>query len=178
MEATTSMSRKPLKVESVAAVLALHWYVAKEEGLFTAEGLEVEIVTPPPPAPFPPGDPRLVDPRLVAQAPREAERIFAGKAAGYAALDQRAIESLLIERARSGRHVVRLKGGDAAIRVESPGYACPTWADVDGDGKKDLIVGQFAKGKMQVFKNLGGMKFDKGTWLEAEGKVAEVPGVW
>jgi NitT/TauT family transport system substrate-binding protein len=55
----------PIKVESVAAVLALHWYVAKAEGLFTAEGLEVEIVTPPPPAPFPPGDPRLVDPRLV-----------------------------------------------------------------------------------------------------------------
>lgn len=73
---------------------------------------------------------------------------------------------------------IRLKGGDTAIRVEAPGYACPTWADVDGDGKKDLIVGQFAQGKMQVFKNLGGMKFAPGTWLQAEGKVAEVPGVW
>ncbi len=73
---------------------------------------------------------------------------------------------------------VRLKGGEAAIRVEAPGYACPTWADVDGDGKKDLIVGQFAKGKMQVFKNLGGLKFAAGEWLKAEGKVAEVPGVW
>src|SRR5262245_11152430 len=73
---------------------------------------------------------------------------------------------------------VRLKGGDTAIRVESPGYACPALADVDGDGKKDLIVGQFAKGKMQVFKNLGGTKFAAGTWLQAEGKVAEVPGVW
>jgi len=56
---------KSIKVESVAAVLALHWYVAKAEGLFAAEGLDVEIVTPPPPPPFPPGDPRLVDPRLV-----------------------------------------------------------------------------------------------------------------
>ena len=56
---------KVITVESVAAVLALHWYVAKAEGLFAAEGLEVRIVTPPPPAPFPPGDPRLVDPRLV-----------------------------------------------------------------------------------------------------------------
>ena len=73
---------------------------------------------------------------------------------------------------------VRLKAGDAAIRVESPGYACPTWADVDGDGKKDLIVGQFAQGKMRVFKNLGGTKFSAGVWLQAEGKVAEVPGVW
>ena len=58
-------SRKVITVESVAAVLALHWYVAKEEGLFAAEGLDVKIVTPPPPKPFAPGDPRLVDPRLV-----------------------------------------------------------------------------------------------------------------
>jgi NitT/TauT family transport system substrate-binding protein len=58
-------SSKPIRVESVAAVLALHWYVARAEGLFADEGLDVEIVTPPAPAPFPPGDPRLVDPRLV-----------------------------------------------------------------------------------------------------------------
>jgi NitT/TauT family transport system substrate-binding protein len=56
---------KVITVESVAAVLALHWHVAKAEGLFAAEGLDVDIVTPPPPAPFPPGDPRRVDPRLV-----------------------------------------------------------------------------------------------------------------
>ena len=59
------MASKTITVESVAAVLALHWYVAKAEGLFAAEGLTVEIVTPPPPAPFAPGDPRLVNPRLV-----------------------------------------------------------------------------------------------------------------
>ena len=56
---------KSIRVESVAAVLALHWHVAKAEGLFTAEGLDVEIVTPPQPKPFPPGDPRRLDPRLV-----------------------------------------------------------------------------------------------------------------
>jgi len=56
---------KAIKVESVAAVLALHWFVARDEGLYAAEGLDVEIVTPPPPPPFAPGDPRLVDPRLV-----------------------------------------------------------------------------------------------------------------
>jgi NitT/TauT family transport system substrate-binding protein len=62
---STTAPRKVIKVESVAAVLALHWYVARDEGLFEAEGLEVEIVTPPPPKPFAPGDPRLLDPRLV-----------------------------------------------------------------------------------------------------------------
>lgn len=49
---------------------------------------------------------------------------------------------------------------------------------MDGDGKKDLIVGQFNKGKMRVFKGLGGTKFAAGAWLKAEGQVAEVPGVW
>ena len=65
-----------------------------------------------------------------------------------------------------------------AIRVESPGYAAPCWADINGDGKMDLLVGQFNKGKIQLFKCLGEGKFAKGAWLQAEGKAAEVPGVW
>ena len=73
---------------------------------------------------------------------------------------------------------VRLTADGVAIRVERPGYAAPCWADVDGDGKKDLVVGQFNQGKMRVYKNLGKGKFAAGTWLQAEGKVAEVPGVW
>jgi hypothetical protein len=73
---------------------------------------------------------------------------------------------------------VRLKAGGVAVRVESPGYAAPCWADVDGDGKPDLLVGQFNQGKIRVFKNLGGGKLAEGAWLQAGGKVAEVPGVW
>ena len=49
---------------------------------------------------------------------------------------------------------------------------------MDGDGKEDLLVGQFNQGKIRVFKGLGGGKLAKGTWLQAEGKAAEVPGVW
>lgn len=73
---------------------------------------------------------------------------------------------------------VMLKGGDKAVRVESPGYAAPCWADVDRDGKKDLLVGQFKDGKIHVHKNLGDGKLAEGTWLEAGGAVATIPGVW
>ena len=73
---------------------------------------------------------------------------------------------------------VRLEADGKPIRVESPGYAAPSWFDVDRDGKPDLVVGQFAGGKMRVFRSLGNGKFAAGTWLMADGKVAEVPGVW
>lgn len=55
---------------------------------------------------------RLVAPDLLSEAPAAAERIFAGKAKGYAALTQRQIEAVLIDRAKAGKTVVRLKGGD------------------------------------------------------------------
>jgi hypothetical protein len=73
---------------------------------------------------------------------------------------------------------VRLTGGGDPVRVESPGYAAPCWADLDADGKKDLLVGQFNQGKIQVFKNRGDGELAAGTWLEAAGKTAEIPGVW
>ncbi len=73
---------------------------------------------------------------------------------------------------------MRLKAGGAAVRVEAPGYAAPCLADIDRDGKPDLLVGQFNQGKIRVHRGLGKMEFAAGTWLQAEGKVAEVPGVW
>lgn len=73
---------------------------------------------------------------------------------------------------------IRLKAGDAAIRVDSPGYAAPCWADLNADGKPCLLVGQFSQGKIRVFKHLKGEKFAPGEWLRADGDVAEVPGVW
>jgi hypothetical protein len=73
---------------------------------------------------------------------------------------------------------VRLEAAGAPIRVESPGYAAPCWADMDGDGQKDLLVGQFAGGKIRVYKGLGDGKLAAGDWLKAGGAVSEVPGVW
>jgi hypothetical protein len=73
---------------------------------------------------------------------------------------------------------VRLMADGVPVRVESPGYAAPCWADIDGDGRKDLLVGQFHDGKIRVYRNLGDGKLAPGEWLKAEGAVARVPGVW
>jgi hypothetical protein len=73
---------------------------------------------------------------------------------------------------------VRLEANGVPVRVDSPGYAAPCWADIDGDGKKDLLVGQFQGGKIRVYRNLGENKLAAGEWLKAGGAVAEVPGVW
>lgn len=72
----------------------------------------------------------------------------------------------------------RVLGGGEPVRVEAPGYAAPCLADIDGDGKKDLLVGQFNEGKIRVFKGTEGGSFAAGEWLQAGGKVALVPGVW
>ena len=73
---------------------------------------------------------------------------------------------------------VRMKANGAPVRVEEPGWACPCWADMDGDGRKDLLVGQFNGGKIRVYENLGDGKLAAGDWLKADGAVAEIPGVW
>ncbi len=73
---------------------------------------------------------------------------------------------------------VRVQVDGEAVRVESPGWAAPCWADVDGDGDDDLLVGQFAGGKIRVYENDGDGKLGEGRWLEAGGQIATVPGVW
>jgi hypothetical protein len=73
---------------------------------------------------------------------------------------------------------VRLRADGVPIRVEEPGWAAPCWADIDGDGRKDLLVGQFNDGKIRVYKNLGDGKLAPGEWLQADGAVAQIPGVW
>lgn len=58
---------------------------------------------------------RLIGPRILEYARRDAEFIDAGKAPGRHPLPQDAINRLLAEHAREGRRVVRLKGGDPFV---------------------------------------------------------------
>ncbi len=58
---------------------------------------------------------RLVNPALLDEAPPRALRVFAGKHAGAHCLPQARINALLVEHARDGGVVVRLKGGDPFV---------------------------------------------------------------
>ncbi len=58
---------------------------------------------------------RLAHPSLLDYAPAFAERVFAGKARGQQELTQDGINALLVERARAGLRVARLKGGDPFV---------------------------------------------------------------
>ncbi|MCA0305318.1 MAG: uroporphyrinogen-III C-methyltransferase [Proteobacteria bacterium] len=57
----------------------------------------------------------LVDPRVLALGRAGAERLFAGKRGGLPSMRQPDINALLVERARAGRRVLRLKGGDPFV---------------------------------------------------------------
>ena len=80
-----------------------------DPGLITVRGLEAlrraEVVV----------YDRLVNPVLLDEAPETARRIFAGKHAGTHCLPQSRINAQLIDEARAGRIVVRLKGGDPFV---------------------------------------------------------------
>jgi uroporphyrin-III C-methyltransferase/precorrin-2 dehydrogenase/sirohydrochlorin ferrochelatase len=58
---------------------------------------------------------RLVAPQIVELVRREAQRIYVGKERDQHALSQTAINELLVQFAREGKRVLRLKGGDPFI---------------------------------------------------------------
>ncbi|MBF0593621.1 MAG: uroporphyrinogen-III C-methyltransferase [Candidatus Omnitrophica bacterium] len=58
---------------------------------------------------------QLVNPKLVAFAPKKAELVFAGKFSGNHVLQQKEINRLLLSYASKGKNVVRLKGGDPLL---------------------------------------------------------------
>ncbi|MBM3127370.1 MAG: uroporphyrinogen-III C-methyltransferase [Chloroflexi bacterium] len=58
---------------------------------------------------------RLVAPALLDYAPASAEKIYVGKASSDHTMPQNEINALLIEQARAGKIVVRLKGGDPFV---------------------------------------------------------------
>jgi uroporphyrin-III C-methyltransferase len=94
---------------SATGVVSLVGAGPGDPGLITTKGLELlrcaDVVV----------YDRLVPAALVAEAPPAAERVFVGKYPHAAGAGQPDINALLVDRARRGQAVVRLKGGDPFV---------------------------------------------------------------
>ena len=58
---------------------------------------------------------RLITPEVLALIPENAQRVYVGKALGHHSVPQEQIHVLLVQHARLGKRVVRLKGGDPYV---------------------------------------------------------------
>jgi hypothetical protein len=73
---------------------------------------------------------------------------------------------------------VKIQAAGKPIDVQRSGHAAPFVGDFDGDGKLDLLVGQYHDGRLRIYRNVGTNReprFDSYTWFEAGGKIASVP---
>jgi len=57
------------------------------------------------------------------------------------------------------------------------GHAAPCLGDLLGEGKPQLLVGQFGEGKLRIYRNVGdkGFRFDSFDWFQAGGGEGKVP---
>jgi hypothetical protein len=73
---------------------------------------------------------------------------------------------------------VQILAGGQPIDVEI-GHAAPFFADFNGDGKSDLLVGQFGDGKLRIYTNAGTREQPKFggqfTWFQADRQEGKVP---
>ena len=72
---------------------------------------------------------------------------------------------------------VQIHAGGQPINVDL-GHAAPFVADIKGDGRLTLLVGQFGEGRLRLYPNVGPRndpKFDKFEWFQVDGTVVSVP---
>jgi uroporphyrinogen III methyltransferase/synthase len=146
-----------------------------EPGLITARALELiasaEVIV----------HDRLIPRQALAGARPEAEVLYVGKEPGEASVPQDEIEGLLVDRARAGRSVVRLKGGDpfvfgrggeeaealaaAGIPYEvvpgvTAGVAGPAFAGIPVTHREDASAVAFVTGHEDPGKGHPGLDYD------------------
>lgn len=72
---------------------------------------------------------------------------------------------------------VRLQAGGEYIDTDI-GHAAPYLYDFDGDGTRDLLVGQFGEGKLRIYRNAGSNdkpEYETVQWFKAEHEYGTVP---
>jgi len=73
---------------------------------------------------------------------------------------------------------VQVQADGKPLDIDEVGHAAPFFADFDGDGKRDLLVGQFGGGKLRVYPNQGTDKeprFSKYEYFKAGADLGTVP---
>ena len=73
---------------------------------------------------------------------------------------------------------VRLTVAEEPLDVQRIGHAAPFFGDIDGTGRKDLLVGQFHEGRLRIYRNVGKNalpRFGDFTWFKAGADLGRVP---
>ena len=73
---------------------------------------------------------------------------------------------------------IHVLAGGQPLDVERSGHAAPFVGDLDGDGKPDLLVGQYDGGKLRVYRNTGtarAPKLSTYSYFVAGGQTGRVP---
>lgn len=64
------------------------------------------------------------------------------------------------------------------LDVGGIGYAAPFLGDFDGDGVRDLLVGEFSKGRLRIYRNSGtdsNPQFGTYEWFKDGAETGRVP---
>ena len=73
---------------------------------------------------------------------------------------------------------IPVKANGEIINIGGNGYAAPFYADIDGDGVPDLLVGEFEGGELRIYRNHGTATnpvFKDFEYLKVDGDVAVIP---
>jgi len=72
----------------------------------------------------------------------------------------------------------KINAGEQPLDVGRSGHAAPYFADFDGDGRRDLLVGQYDEGRLRLYRNEGTNKaprFGSFDYVMADDRPASVP---